>query len=265
MAIDPVNFVVGRHETGYTGLHTGPDRGQVDLPQLPGADPSGAGVDAAGGLSLGAQVLGHHVHAPALDPPHGRLGHAGGQYRVLPKALLTAAPAGIPEDVQHRHQGQVHPHLPQLLPSHSGCRLQQGGGEGGPRRQIHRQQIAIQRLVSVGALGAHQDRNAQAGMLQHIALDLIPGLGSQDAIQAGGKILPRPGVRPVQAIQRPQAAIPLHLLLEFLLQHNLLAPALVSMKAVKPLGQLAHLLPEGHTGKQIQRPLPGGKPLVLIW
>ena len=134
-------------------------------------------------------MLGHHIHPLTLNPPDSRLGHTGGQDRILAEALLTASPTGVPEDVQRGHQSQVHPHLPQLLPGNFGGSLQGSRGKGGSRCQIHRQQVAVQGLVAVGALGAHEDRNPQAGMLQHIPLDLIAGLGSQRPIQAGGKVL----------------------------------------------------------------------------
>ena len=264
MAVHPVDLVVGGHEGGDALLHTGLYRGQVDLPQLPPADPGGAGVDPAGGLPLGAQMLGHHVHPRPLDAPDRRTGHLGGQIGVLPEALLAPAPPGVPEHVQHGHQGQVHAHVPELLSADLGGCLQQRRVEGAGRRQVHRQQAAVQGLVAVGALGGEQHRDAQPGVLQHIPLDIVPGPDRQGAVQAGVEVLPGPGVRPVEAVEGPQTAVAGHLVLKLLGKGDILPLPAVDAEPVEPLGELPHLLPQRHAAQQVLRPLLRGQGGVFV-
>ena len=236
----------------------------MDLPQLPLPDPGGGGVDAPGGFPLGAEVLDAHVHPLAPDAPDHGGGEGGRQQRVLPEALLAPAPPGVPQDIQGGRQSQVHPHLPQLPPADRGGLLQQLRGPAGPGGQVHRQQVSVQALVSVGALAGHQYGDAQAGVVQDVPLDLVPGPGGQDAVQPRGKVLPGPGIRPVQAVQGPQPAVPLRLPAEFLRQDDLLPPPLIAGEAVQPLGQLSRLLPQGHAAQQIGGPVPGRRLRVHI-
>ena len=105
--------------------------------------------------------------------------------------------------------------------------------------------------MPVGALGAHEDGDAQPGVLQHILLDLVADLGRQRAVQAGGEVPPGPGVRPVQAVQGAGSAEALHLLAEFLREGGVLPAPLVNRKAVEPLGELADLFPQGHALQEV--------------
>ena len=255
VAVHAVDLVVGRHKGGGSRLHAGTHGGQVDLPQLPGANPGRAGVDAARGLPLGAQMLGGHVYLLAPVSPDYRSREGRGQHRVLSEALLTAAPPGIPEDVQGGDQGQIHPHGPQL-PGADLCRLlQQRRGPGGRRGQVHRQQAAVQSLMAVGTFGGHQRRDAQAGVFHQIPLDHVPGAGSQRPVQSRIEVPSGPWVRPVQAVQRADAAVPVRLPVKLLRQPDIPALPLIAGEAVQPLGQLSRLLPQGHAAQQVRRPL----------
>ena len=255
MAVHAVDLVVGRHEGGGSRFHAGPHGGQVDLPQLPGADPGRAGVDAAGGLPLGAQVLGGHVHPLAPVSPDHRSREGRGQHRVLPEALLAAAPPGVPEDVQNGDQCQVHAHVPQLPGANLCGLLQQHRGPGGRRGQAHRQQIAVQGLMPVGTFAGHQRRDAQAGVLHQIPLDHVPGPWGQGAVQPRAEVPLGPRVRPVQAVQRADAAIAVRLPVKFLRQPDVLPLPFIAGEAVQPLGQLACFFPQGHAAQQVRRPL----------
>ena len=179
VAVGAVDFIVGGHEGFRPGLHAGLYRGQVNFPQLPGADPGGAGIDAPGGLSLGAQVLGNNGHALAADALHHGRGHLSGKVGVLPEAFFTPAPPGVPEHIQGGDQGQVNAHFLQLPAADLGGFLHQLRGERGSRRQIDRQKPAVQGLVAVGAFGAQEHRDPQPGVGNDIFLHHIGGFRGQ--------------------------------------------------------------------------------------
>ena len=264
MAVNTVDLVISRHEAADPGLHAGLHRGQVNFPQLPSTNPGSGGIDTAGGLTLTAHMLGGDIHAHALDGLHHGAAHAAGEIRVFAEALLAAAPTGIPQHIQAGYQGKVDAHFLQLLSCHLGSFAQQFRIKGSTCRQVHRQQIAVQGLVAVGAFGAKQGGDAQAGMLDDVFLDLVGGLGGQHTVQTGFKGLGRPGVCPVQAVQGAQAGIVFHLVLEFVGEDDVLPFPDEAGKAVEPLGQLAHLLPESHPGKQVGHALLYAKIGILI-
>ena len=157
----------------------------------------------------------------------------------------------------------MHPQLLQLLPADAVGLLGQRRVPGGAHPQVHRQQVAVQGLMAVGALGAHQHGDAEPGVLHHIPLHLVVGLFHVPAVQPVGEVLLRPGVRPVQAVQHPQPAVALHLGGELRGQGDLLPLPGVRGKPVQPLVHLPHLFPQAQPGQQVFRPLPGAFRLIL--
>ena len=115
MAVNTVDFIVGCHKGRCPRIHAGLHRGQVDLPKLPFTNSGRTGVDTAGGFPLGAHMLGNHIHALTLDAPNCSRCHPGGKVGIFAEALLTSAPAGIPEYIQRRNQRQIDAHGLQLL------------------------------------------------------------------------------------------------------------------------------------------------------
>ena len=250
-----VDFVIRRHKGRRPCLYAGLHRREMNFPQLVRADPGRAGIDAAGGLALGAQVLGHHVDALAFHTPDRRPGHLGRQIGVLAEAFLTPAPAGVPEHIQRGYQRQVQTETAKLGAADLLRLLQKFRGEGAAGGQIHRQQIAVQRLMAVGAFCAQQRRNAEAGMVDDVFLNRVADLHRFHAGNAAFKVPTGPGVRPVQPVQGAHAAVAVHLVGKFPGKRQLSIPPLVGVKAVEPLIQLAHLFPQRHAGKQVLRPL----------
>ena len=116
----------------------------------------------------------------------------------------------------------------------------------------------------MGALGAKQRRDPEPGMLDHIFLQLIACFDRQTANQSRLKIFLRPGIRPVESIDGTDSGVPLHLRLEFIAKDNLVPLPAVDAEAIQPLGQLAHLLPQGHPGDKILRPLLRRKGGIFI-
>ena len=230
-----------------------------------GADPGRAGIDAAGGLPLAAQMLGGDLHPLALDAGDHRPRHLGGKIGILPEAFLAAAPPGIPQHVQSGHQGQVNAHRFQLFAADLRRGFQQLRAEAAAHGQVDGEQIAVQGLVTVGTFGAEQNRNAQPGVVEDVFLHKVGSPGRERPGKAGVEVLPRPGIRPVEAVEGSQAGVPLHLLTEFLCQLQLRAVPFKAGKAVEPLVQLAHLLPQRHPPQQILRPLLRGQSGILIW
>ena len=257
MAVDSIDLVVGGHDPFHPSFTAGLHGGQVNLPQFPRADAGGAGVDAPGGLPLGAEVLGHHRHPGPLAAGHRRLGLPGAQHRVLPVALLAAAPPGIPQHVQHGDQGVVHPQLPQLFAADAVGLLGEGRVPGGAHPQIHRQQIPVQGLMAVGTLCAQQQGNAPPGVLQHILLGQVVGPLHVHPVEPVVKLFLGPRIRPVQAVQNPQAPVLFHLFLKFCGKPDLFSLPDIGPKAVEPLVHLAHFFPQAQAGQQVFRPLSG--------
>jgi len=68
----------------------------------------------------------------------------------------------------------------------------------------------------------------------------------------------------VEAIEGAEAAVAVHLVLIDIGEGQLLPIFLKSLPAVKPLGQLAHLLPKLHPGDQVLRPQLRGYIFILI-
>ena len=263
MAGNAVDLVVGRHDSPRTRLTDRLCGGQVNLPQLSGPDSGGAGVQAAGGFPLRAEMLGHHRHALALNAPDDGPGKAGRMEGILAVAFLTAAPAGIPQDVQRGDQREIHAQLPKLPPAHLPCLVKQLRLKGRPRRQIHRQQIAVQRLMAVRALAADQHGNPEAGMLHHEPLRQIIGADGVLSVQAVFPVPARPWIGPVQAVQRAQSAEAQHFFLEGFVQRQPFSLPADALKAVQPLVQLSRFFPGRQAGAQIVRPFFGRKLRVL--
>ena len=236
----------------------------MNFPQLPGADPGGTGVNAPGGLPLGAQVLGDNGHALAADALHHGCGHLPGKVGVLAEAFFTPAPPGVPEHIQGGDQGQVDAHGGKLSAADLGGFPYQLRAEGGSRCQIDGEKPAVQGLMAVGTFGAQEHRDPQPGVGNDIFLHLIRGPGGKHAVQAGFEGAPGPGVRPVQAVQGTQAGVSGNLLPEFIGEGDRITLPGKAPEAIEPLAQLADLFLQGHPGKQILRPHFRGKGWILI-
>ena len=227
-----VDLIIGGHYARYARPAGCSGGGQVNFPQFPRTDTGRAGVQSAGGLPLRAEMLGHYRHALTLNAPDDGTGKLRCMERILTVAFLTAAPAGIPQDIQHGHQRQVHAQFPKLPPADLSCLIKKLRLKGSPCRQIHRQQIAVQRLMAVGTFAADQHGNAEPGMLHHEPLGQIVGADGVFPIQAVFPGAARPWVGPVQAVKRAQAAEMQHFFLKGFVQCQLLSLPADAPKAV---------------------------------
>lgn len=257
-----VELVVRGHHSGRPGPYPRQRGLQVDLVQFPGAQFGRRAVAAADRRALAREVLEDDRRPVRRDPltrcplraAHQRLGEPCRQVGVLTEALLRPPPARIADQVERRHQRHVAAPRPQLGGGRGDGLLVEPRVPGGSDGQVHRQQGAVQRLVAVRHLLDHEDRHAQPGVLDHVALD---GVGDARPLRRADARLgghPRPGVRALQAVQRAHPAERGDLGAERLGEPVPAGGPLVGVPAVHPLVDLPHLLGEGHPCEQVAHP-----------
>ena len=262
---NPVNIIVRRHDTGGSCLYRRIRRRQMNLTQLPLSYPRGAGVHAAGGLSLRRKMLRHNVHtlrAVAADDLPRKL---RSQICILAKALLAPSPARVAQHIKHGNERQVDPqlfHLPRARTDGPPGKL---WIPGRPDSQIDRQQIAVQRLMPVRTLFRDQHRNPEARLCDHIFLHKIVCLHGKVSRQSVLIIAPGPGVGAVQPVQHADSAIFLRLPAKFLRELQTVFAARADAKPVQPLVKLTHLFRRRHVLQQIPCPRTGRKRSVFIF
>ncbi len=246
-----VELVVGGHHPGRARGHPGPGRREVDLVQLAVAQLRRRAVAPADRAALAGEVLQHHGDTRPPRTLDQRLGHPCREIRVLGEALLAAPPARITYEVQRGHQGDVRAPGPQFgARAGHGIRVQLRI-PGGAGRQVDRQHRAVQRLVAVRHLLDQQDGDAQPGVVPDVPLDGRRRQGAVPGVQAVLEPDARPGVRPLESVQRAHAVEGGDLLAERVREAVTVRAALVGVPAVHALVELAHLLRRGHALQQV--------------
>ena len=194
MARHTIDLVICCHHTRRARFHGLLHRGQMNFAQLALADARCTGVYAAGRFALCAEVLRNDLQTGARTALHRRSSVLTAEIRIFAVALFASAPARVTQNVQHGNERKIHAHFFLLLANDLKTLFNELRVPRRAHAEVHRQQIAVERLVAVRALAAHQHRNAEAGVLQHIALRQIIGADCVHAGQARCIILVRPRI-----------------------------------------------------------------------
>ena len=190
--------VVGHHGADLGLLVRRLKGGGEGLVQFPVTDAGRRTVQTPLGLRIAQEMLGNAGHTVglvrlhALDVGHP---HPADQVGVLAVGLIGAAPAGVPGNVDHRAHGAVGAHRPAFLADHPAHFLSELRLPGAGQIDLGGEQGTARPGPAAEVLGLQGHRDAQAGFLHKIPLDLVRDPGGHGRVgQAGEGILGEPAV-----------------------------------------------------------------------
>ena len=249
-----VEVHVCAHDVGRTGLDSGAERREVDVPQLGVRDVGFFVVATAARRAVPGEVLrpGEHAFGTelALEPTNLRSGDGSAEHRVFARALDDAPPARIARDVDHGREGPVDADRTSLARGRSLRRFD------GPRRPARgeRDRHGENRAQPVDDVEAEDQRDAEAAFLDGKTLQSVGRRHLFDEER-------RAGTTPDDGILDHVRVIAQRV---FLVRMHIRRVDAVGRTEVEILRQLAGFLLKGEPGKQVGDALLDGEGGVAV-